>query len=77
MAQMTVELHLAYLWTCDNCGRDNFDRAVSVPASAVTLEGQSEEVREWIESGESGDFQAKPDRVKCLHCSAEYDTEVP
>jgi rubredoxin len=79
-----VELHPAHLWTCDDCGRDNFERAIRVEPES--LEGQ--EVYELTqllaeEANESaevlgivvgGEWTMRPDHVKCRHCGAEFET---
>ena len=80
MAPMnTVELHQAFLWTCDDCGRDNFARAVTLAPESVDpddLPGDlADEVREWVESGGDGAFLASPDRVTCDHCGATFRAE--
>lgn len=30
-----VELHQAYMWTCEACGRDNFERAIELSPEQV------------------------------------------
>jgi hypothetical protein len=80
-----VELVQAFLWTCEDCGRDNFERAIRVEPES--LEGQ--EVAEFAksaaeEANESaqalgieigGDFLMAPTSVKCQHCGAEFSTD--
>lgn len=77
----TVELLQAFLWTCDACGRDNFERAITVAPEAIhpseLPQGcgmDSETLQEWLESGGGGDWVAAPARVKCRHCGAEFGT---
>ena len=31
----TVELHQAFVWTCDECGRENFARCVTLTSEQV------------------------------------------
>lgn len=75
-----VELHLAFMWTCDDCGRDNFCRSVSIPLSDMSP-GDIEQACEFIgcEPGDlpDGNLQTRPTRVKCPHCAAEFDTTEP
>ena len=77
--RMSVELHLAFLWTCDECGRDNFARAVTVAPESVDLENlpvgsheEGERIREFLEAGNEGGFLQAPTRVRCAHCHAEF-----
>lgn len=65
-----VELHQAFQWTCEECGRDNFARAV-VPES---LEGQIPEGLE-LEDFEGGQWVTAPNRVTCEHCGERFETE--
>ena len=62
-----VELSPAYMWDCPNCGRENFQRAITV---AMTDEDRLE-----MEVGEEGGYwQSYPDTVICKHCDMKYDT---
>jgi len=77
----TVELAQAFVWTCDDCGRDNFERGTVMPPGAINPAGicmespeQAEAIQEWLESGGSGDFVMQPARVRCRHCNAEFET---
>lgn len=63
-----VELHPAYSWTCDECGRENFARAV-VPES---LEGELPEGFD-DEAYDGVQWIMKPERVTCSACGAEFD----
>jgi len=81
----TVELVQAFLWTCDDCGRDNFERAVLLDPESV----EGSEAAEFTDSavaevGEAadvlgiqvgGDWVMAPSHVRCTHCGAEFDTE--
>ena len=80
-----VELVQAFLWTCEDCGRDNFERAVTVEPES--MEGQ--EVTELVqqvtddanESAQAlgievgGDWLMAPPHVTCRHCGAEFSTD--
>lgn len=67
---ISVELRTAFEWTCEDCGRDNFVRAV-VPES---LDGV---IPEGLELGdfEGGEWVMKPDAVTCGHCGAGFGVE--
>jgi hypothetical protein len=80
----TVELAQAFLWTCDDCGRDNFERAVTVgPESlegqevaelALHVAGEANESAQALGIEVGGDWLMAPRRVKCQHCRAEFAT---
>jgi hypothetical protein len=73
----TVELVQAFLWTCDDCGRDNFERAITVSPESISPDNLPESVdpeilEQWTSAGGEGCFMMAPDRVKCSHCQAEF-----
>ncbi len=68
-----AELQTAYLYTCDNCGRDNFVRAIK----AELDEEEQQEVRERMGEYGEGEFVMMPDRVTCPHCNTLYRTMDP
>lgn len=71
-----VELFTAYLWTCNDCGRDNFVRSVVLEPGAVDVDElpDSEAIRDWIEAVGTGNFCTIPTAVRCEHCGAEFET---
>jgi len=54
-----VELHNAFVWDCESCGRENFVRAVTTKLDVQGL-------------GSIGQWVTRPDTVRCTHCSATY-----
>lgn len=76
MTGTTIELHPAYMWDCDECGRENFARAVYPELS-------EDEVRELaydmgvIESADDdlppGMILMAPNKVQCIFCNAKFD----
>lgn len=70
-----VELHDAYVWDCDSCGRENFERAVVVAPESLDPETRAALADvagdDWI----TGDFTTRPDVVRCRACGAEFDAE--
>ena len=70
-----VELHCAYEWTCDECGRSSFVRA-------ITVEMTPEDIRDMIaeyggdgEEWQTGNWMTRPREVTCEHCGATFETE--
>jgi rubredoxin len=77
-----VELHQAFLWTCEECGRDNFERAITIAPESIdpddlpsVLGLEPEEVKEWMESGGGGSWTTAPTHVCCPHCEARFRAE--
>jgi len=70
-----VELHPAFVWDCDECGRENFVRAVVAEMS----EEEEAEAKEYFgyEPWEDGEFLRSPKTVQCEFCGAEFDTLDP
>ena len=70
----TVELHQAFRWDCDECGRENFERAIIVDLG-------EDEARDIF--GDDYDPEAEgyilmqPADVQCVYCGAEFHTELP
>lgn len=79
MAATKIELHPAYQWDCDSCGRENFARAV-----VAELNPENPEDAELIEIARAesehliGDIKpfwmTEPEEVVCAHCGAEFET---
>lgn len=77
----TVELVQAFLWTCDECGRDNFERAITIEPESIDKDElpfltntTQEEVADWISGGGDCDFLMAPQFVKCRYCDEVFDT---
>lgn len=75
----TVEMLQAFLWICEDCGRDNFERAIVLepesidPENIPELAGEdADAIREWIAAGIEGAWVKAPDQVRCRHCGAEF-----
>lgn len=69
----SIELHPAFVWTCEDCGRENFTRVVRLEPELVP-DLIPEDRRAEVE-GREGDWCLAPDRVTCAYCGAEYETE--
>jgi len=82
-ANRTVELHQAFLWTCEECGRDNFERAVHLAPESVEGRELSLQAREaYADASEAaealgveldGAWLMAPSRVRCPHCGTEFE----
>jgi len=76
----TVELVQAFLWTCDDCGRDNFERAITVSPESINPDDlptssyeDADAIREWLQEGGEGSWVKAPSQVLCKHCGGEFD----
>lgn len=86
-----VELHSAFVWDCDHCGRENYYRAIEGNIDEAALEAADDE---WIdphlvapearEKGE-GEMEADylvqriaiaPQYVTCTHCGETFAAEI-
>lgn len=67
-----TELRQAYVWTCDECGHDNFVRAVVLEFDEETATELKED--HGIEIWEEGDWVTIPDVVDCKFCNEVYKT---
>jgi hypothetical protein len=76
MHSATVELHHAFFWICDACGRDNFARAVTVAPESLGPDDRAEFEAAGFDLGR-GEFTTRPDAVACGHCGAEFDVADP
>jgi hypothetical protein len=63
----SVEMSLAYVWNCETCGAENFERAVVYEFSPEELSYSDES-----DPPETGDWMTHPDHVKCKACGAEF-----
>lgn len=74
-----VALSPAYVWDCEDCGRENFQRAVSIQLDPED-ESDAEAIRtmcgiepeEAIPDGLTGCVMTRPRRVTCKHCGKEF-----
>lgn len=72
---MKAELQTAYLWTCDNCGRDNFIRSIKCDEQVLD-EQERQELRDehGIQPFDIGEWVMQPDEVTCEFCKSTYET---
>lgn len=83
-SRKTVELREAFAWTCDECGRDNFETAIHLESLDSDKELIDQTLRETLGLNEfeeippeyKGEFLAVPVNVSCRYCEEEYETIV-
>lgn len=68
-----AELHHAFVFDCELCGRESFVRAAAVesPDVADMLDAAC-----GMEPGTHADWYTTPRTVRCGHCMAEFDVDV-
>lgn len=76
----TVEVHPAWVFTCDECGQDSFCRSVVIeiddPFERWQAGVQMGVIEAWqeVEDIPEGIFQSYPNIVTCGHCGAQFET---
>lgn len=69
----TVELNPAYVWDCDECGLENFERARRFEASEEDIAEMRDE--HGVEDWDEGEFLVAPTAVMCRHCGETFDSK--
>jgi ribosomal protein L37AE/L43A len=69
-----TELFQAFFWTCENCGRDQFERAIAVELNSEEMHELREDF--GVESYTPGEFVRAPASVKCNHCGEQFQTNA-
>ena len=70
----TVELRPAFNWTCEECGRDQFERTMAEPTSKQEVTQMEESI-----GGDSRIMRARVrmlKQVKCKECGAEFGVNL-
>ncbi len=67
-----IRLRPAYVWDCQECGREVFERGIVPEMAPEDMEKLREEY--GVESWEDGDFVTMPDEVTCPYCHTSYMT---
>lgn len=73
----TTELHIAFMWNCDHCGNEQFERGTrksNVEIIKQDGEYMSEETKEFLENIPHID---PPSQVHCHNCGYEYIAVLP
>jgi hypothetical protein len=68
-----IELHPAFVWDCDDCGRENFERSIVGDFDEETLQQMRDE--HGIQPWEAGDLHTAPTVVTCRHCGSVFGTD--
>jgi rubrerythrin len=73
----SVELHPAFLWTCDECGRDSFARAILVDPESLDAADRERLDAILGEGWDGAEALMAPAEVTCPYCGATYEAEHP
>lgn len=65
-----ADLNGAYVWDCDNCGTENWCRAITLSSE----EAKELEAHEGIEVDDEGEWKTCPEEVTCSLCGSVYRT---
>lgn len=78
----TAELHSAFVWDCDHCGAENFERAVEGGLDEQHMENWSphlvadNEIEEGVFEIMHQRVVISPDRVSCRECKRIYRSVI-
>ena len=80
MTEQVAELHQAFAWDCEKCGRENFVRSiVANPPPDEYLDSlkaigvlESWQTLEDLPEGAGVIFQTCPSAVTCAHCGSTF-----
>lgn len=71
-----IQLHPAYSWDCDQCGGENFERAMIRECTPEEAAQAADESGVSIDDPTAVfEMVAFPLDVTCKHCGAEYEAE--
>jgi len=70
----TVELHAAFMYDCDECGKENFVRAITPEVE----EHERAELFEAMGISDEDDLipTLVPIEVTCIHCGTMFETDT-
>ncbi len=70
-------MRAAWEWTCEECGRDSFERSIEIKATETEIRRQFElsMTEEIPDSMLQGSYFCYPDYVRCRHCGCVFETE--
>lgn len=85
---MKAELHAAFVWDCDECGRENFVRAIEGNIDEAALESAENRIvgdlvapAELVDDELRAEFLVQrislaPDFVYCQSCGKSFPVEI-
>lgn len=73
MGGTLIEIHEAYCFDCDECGRENFFRVVNRETENLEI---SEEAQQLKDDGWDVSAMFIPESVECEFCKTEFQIEV-
>lgn len=71
----TVELHMAWSWDCDACGRENFTRGLRPEFTKEDVREIARDLGVKPRDVDLTEFTGAPETVRCPHCGATFTTE--
>jgi len=80
---MKIEMRPAYEWTCESCGRNQFESAMVADFSeeerlqTAKAMGLVDEYCTEVPEDLTGDFVTHPETVRCNHCGESFETKHP
>lgn len=66
-----IEIRLAWEWTCEECGRDQFERAPIIAIEQMKPGMVLSAVDE--EASQNDSWHVRPNYVICNHCESEFE----
>lgn len=75
---MKVALNPAYSWDCDNCGKENFQRSISMYLDPNDEDDASviERMHGEVDPGRKYCVQTSPDNVTCQYCGRTFEADI-
>lgn len=87
----TIELHSAFVWDCEECGRENFHRAVERDLESRQFHDDQNDMFVILPAAIAADISGEnpdedidirhivclaPSRVTCCHCGSRFSAEI-
>lgn len=69
-----IEIRPAHVWTCEECGIDNFEHCVVVEMDEEDRAEMADQMGVDPEDIKHGDWVSSPDEVECKGCGAQFVT---
>ena len=84
---MSVELHGAFVWDCEECGRENYERAIEGSVDEAALLSDANQISGRLIAPEFDSDELGPEilvqcvviapkQVRCKHCGNSFATAI-